>query len=281
MDSRGHDGFLKKGPKIAFLTSGGDSPGMNAAIRAIVRMSIAQDCTPFAVLGGYQGLVDGGESIVEFTWDEVAFILSEGGTTIRSSRCAEFRGRMGRLRAAKNLVQLGIDKLIVIGGDGSLTGADTFRNEWDGLLNELLESGDITAEQMKSCQHLMVVGLVGSIDNDMYGTEMTIGADSSLHRIIEAVDNISYTAHSHSRAFVIEVMGRHCGWLALNACLAAAADYLFIPEDPPQDGWEEAMKNAVKRVCSVREIYLMFIFLEMATARKDEHYCNRVRGSSR
>lgn len=247
MQTGNNDGS-KKGPKIAFLTSGGDSPGMNAAIRSIVRMSIAEGCTPFAVMGGYQGLVDGAESIVEFTWDQVAFILSEGGTTIRSSRCAEFRGRTGRLRAAKNLILLGIDKLIVIGGDGSLTGADTFRNEWDSLLRELLDSKEISAEQMKSCEHLMVVGLVGSIDNDMYGTEMTIGADSSLHRIIEAVDNISYTAHSHSRAFVIEVMGRHCGWLALNACLASAADYLFIPEDPPKDGWEETMKSAVKRV---------------------------------
>jgi 6-phosphofructokinase 1 len=248
MQASSSDGYSRKGLKIAFLTSGGDSPGMNTAIRSIVRMSIAQGCTPYAVLGGYQGLVDGGESILEFSWDQVAFILSEGGTVIRSSRCADFRIRAGRLRAAKNLIHLGIDKLIVIGGDGSLTGADTFRNEWDSLLCELQETNQITVEQMKGCRHLMVVGLVGSIDNDMYGTEMTIGADSSLHRIIEAVDNISYTAQSHSRAFVIEVMGRHCGWLALNACLASAADFLFIPEDPPQDGWEKGMKDAVKRV---------------------------------
>lgn len=234
---------------IAFLTSGGDSPGMNAAIRAIVRMAICKGCVPFAVKGGYQGLVDGGDNIQEYSWEDVAYILSEGGTFIRSSRCEDFKNREGRLKAAKNLVALGITSLIVIGGDGSLTGADLFRNEWKNLIEELLEMKQISIEQSQKCEHLMVVGLVGSIDNDMYGTERTIGADSSLHRIIEAVDNISTTASSHSRAFIIEVMGRKCGWLALNACIAIGADYLFIPEDPPSSGWQENMKKTVKRVC--------------------------------
>lgn len=234
--------------KIAFLTSGGDSQGMNAAIRAIVRMAIHLDCQPYAVIGGYQGLVDGGDSIVPYDWDDVAYILAEGGTVIRSSRCLEFKERSGRLRAAKNLVKLGIDKLIVVGGDGTLTGADTFRNEWDSLLAELVDTAEIEESERNSCGALMVVGLVGSIDNDMCGTELTIGADSALHRIIEAVDNISSTASSHSRAFIIEVMGRHCGWLAVNACLAAGADYLFIPEDPPAEGWEDRMTSTVKRV---------------------------------
>ncbi len=234
--------------KICFLTSGGDSPGMNAAIRAIVRMSIYSGCEPYGVMGGYQGLVDGGTSIAKLGWDDVAYILAEGGTIIRSSRCMDFRERAGRLKAAKNLVKLGIDKLIVIGGDGSLTGADTFRTEWEGLIGDLLQNGEITKEEKELCASFMVVGLVGSIDNDMYGTEMTIGANSSLHRIIEALDSISSTASSHSRAFIIEVMGRHCGWLALNTCLAVGADYLFIPEDPPEEDWETRMKATVRRV---------------------------------
>lgn len=240
------------GPKIAFLTSGGDAPGMNPAIRAIVRMSIHMNCQPFAVIGGFQGLLEdceaGKSTIVPFGWDDVAYIMADGGTIIRSSRSKEFRERSGRLKAAKNLVRKGIDKLIVIGGDGSLTGADIFRSEWKGLLDELVSTNEIDEAQARKHENFMVVGLVGSIDNDMYGTEMTIGADSSLHRIIEAVDNITSTATSHSRAFIVEVMGRHCGWLALNACLAIGADYLFIPEDPPKRGWESKMVETMKRV---------------------------------
>lgn len=243
---------------------------MNAAIRAIVRMAIYNKCEPFAVIGGFQGLVDGGANIRQFGWDDVAYILAEGGTVIRSSRCAEFRTRAGRLRAARNLVEIGIDKLIVIGGDGSLTGAETFKQEWTSLLDELAISGQISAEQQKGCAPLMIVGLVGSIDNDMCGTEMTIGANSSLHRIIEAVDNISSTASSHSRAFIVEVMGRHCGWLAVNACLAIGADYLFIPEDPPEDGWEERMKVAVKRVGP--SLWDAPKVLALGDPRTDEHH---------
>lgn len=237
-------------PKIAFLTSGGDSPGMNSAIRAIVRMAIHMNCQPYAILEGYRGLIaDELESkIVPFGWDDVAYIMAQGGTVIKSSRCPEFREHWGRLKAARNLLAHGIDKLIVIGGDGSLTGADIFRREWPSLLAELVTKGEIPKAEADKHQNFIVVGIAGSIDNDMYGTEMTIGANSSLHRIIEAVDNISSTASSHSRAFIIEVMGRHCGWLALNACLAIGADYLLIPEDPPKAGWETKMVTAVKRV---------------------------------
>jgi 6-phosphofructokinase 1 len=220
-------------------------------------MAIYNNCAAYAITGGYQGLVDGKDNIKEFFWDDVAYILSEGGTFIRSSRCDDFKHREGRLKAAKNLVDLGITNLIVIGGDGSLTGADLLRNEWKSLISDLFETGLISGEKRQECENLMVVGLVGSIDNDMYGTERTIGADSSLHRIIEAVDNISTTASSHSRAFIIEVMGRKCGWLALNACIAIGADYLFIPEDPPSIGWEEDMKTTVKRVSKIFHQSLM------------------------
>ncbi|NXT15483.1 PFKAM protein, partial [Prunella fulvescens] len=190
-----------------------------------------------------------------------------GGTVIGSARCQDFRTREGRLRAARNLVKRGITNLCVIGGDGSLTGADTFRAEWGGLLAELLKTGGITTEEAQRSSHLNIVGMVGSIDNDFCGTDMTIGTDSALHRIVEIVDAITTTAQSHQRTFVLEVMGRHCGYvlvapgrgsspkkwgkwlkssfwshfryLALITALACGADWVFIPESPPEDDWED------------------------------------------
>ncbi|NWZ74542.1 PFKAM protein, partial [Acrocephalus arundinaceus] len=163
----------------------------------------------------------------------------QGGTVIGSARCQDFRTREGRLRGARNLVKRGITNLCVIGGDGSLTGADTFRAEWGGLLAELLKTGAITAEEAQRSSHLNIVGMVGSIDNDFCGTDMTIGTDSALHRIMEIVDAITTTAQSHQRTFVLEVMGRHCGYLALITALACGADWVFIPESPPEDDWED------------------------------------------
>ncbi|XP_014814773.1 PREDICTED: ATP-dependent 6-phosphofructokinase, muscle type [Calidris pugnax] len=127
----------------------------------------------------------------------------------------------------------------VIGGEGSLTGADTFRAEWSSLLAELVKGGGITGEEAKRSSFLNIVGLVGSIDNDFCGTDMTIGTDSALHRIMEIVDAITTTAQSHQRTFVLEVMGRHCGYLALITALACGADWVFIPESPPEDDWED------------------------------------------
>ena len=139
--------------------------------------------------------------------------------------------------------------MIICGGDGSLTGADLFRAEWPGLVKELLEKKMITAEQAAPYKTLSIVGLVGSIDNDMALTDATIGAFSSLHRICESVDSISATASSHSRAFVIEVMGRHCGWLALMAGISTGADFIFIPERPPEVGkWENEMLEVIEKV---------------------------------
>ena len=142
----------------------------------------------------------------------------------------------------------GIDALIICGGDGSLTGADIFRSEWKGLLDELVATGELTKEQVSGHEHLNIVGLVGSIDNDMSCTDATIGAYSSLTRICQAVDFIDATAYSHSRAFVIEVMGRHCGWLALMAGVATGADFVFIPEKPPMEGWEDEMCAIIRKV---------------------------------
>ncbi|XP_069402662.1 ATP-dependent 6-phosphofructokinase, platelet type isoform X2 [Ovis canadensis] len=229
------------GKAIGVLTSGGDAQGMNAAVRAVVRMGIYVGAKVYFIYEGYQGMVDGGSNIVEANWESVSSILQVGGTIIGSARCRDFRTREGRLKAACNLVQLGITSLCVIGGDGSLTGAHIFQTEWSGLLEELARDGKISAEQVQKHGHLNVVGMVGSIDNDFCGTDMTIGTDSALHRIIEVVDAIMTTAQSHQRTFVLEVMGRHCGYLALVSALACGADWVFLPESPPEEGWQENM----------------------------------------
>ncbi|XP_059495407.1 ATP-dependent 6-phosphofructokinase, platelet type isoform X3 [Stegostoma tigrinum] len=214
---------------------------MNAAVRAVVRMGIYVGAKVYFIHEGYQGMVDGGKYIVEANWQDVSSILQVGGTVIGSARCKEFRTREGRLRAANNLIQHGITNLCVIGGDGSLTGANLFREEWQGLLQELIQQGKIDHASAQKYSHLNIVGMVGSIDNDFCGTDMTIGTDSALHRIIEVVDAIMTTAQSHQRTFVLEVMGRHCGYLALVSALACGADWVFIPESPPADGWEDQM----------------------------------------
>uniref|UniRef100_A0A4W5MI64 ATP-dependent 6-phosphofructokinase n=1 Tax=Hucho hucho TaxID=62062 RepID=A0A4W5MI64_9TELE len=222
--------------------SGLHSVGMNAAVRAVVRMGIYVGAKVYFIREGYQGMVDGGEeNIKEASWESVSSMLQMGGTVIGSARCKEFRSHEGRLKAAHNLVQRGITNLCVIGGDGSLTGANLFREEWSGLLEELVQQGLIDEDAVQKYSALHIVGMVGSIDNDFCGTDMTIGTDSALHRIIEVVDAIMTTAQSHQRTFVLEVMGRHCGYLALVSALACGADWVLIPEMPPEDGWEEKM----------------------------------------
>ncbi|XP_016379170.1 ATP-dependent 6-phosphofructokinase, platelet type-like isoform X4 [Sinocyclocheilus rhinocerous] len=222
---------------------------MNAAVRAVVRMGIYVGAKVYFVHEGYQGMVDGGDNIKEATWESVSSMLQMGGTVIGSARCKDFRMHEGRLKAAHNLVQRGITNLCVIGGDGSLTGANLFRKEWSDLLAELVQQGLIDEEASQKYSALHIVGMVGSIDNDFCGTDMTIGTDSALHRIIEVVDAIMTTAQSHQRTFVLEVMGRHCGYLALVSALACGADWVLIPEMPPEDGWEEKMcqKLSAKR----------------------------------
>ncbi|CAE6461865.1 unnamed protein product [Rhizoctonia solani] len=295
----------KKKFKIAVLTSGGDSAGMNAAVRAVVKGGISKGCEMWVVREGYEGLVRGnaeaapptiplesctagtvssqvaelpfvkslrfgdgelfkqgegdaedrpdkktlkGRYIVKVGWDDVRGWMGEGGTLIGTARCAAFRQVEGRMTAAYNLIKEGIDALVVCGGDGSLTGADRLRAEWPELVAGLLKEGRITEEQSKLYGHLKIVGLVGSIDNDMAMTDLTIGAPTALHRICEAIDNINSTASSHSRAFVVEVMGRHCGWLALLAGVSAGADFIFIPEHPPEARpWEEDMCEIIQR----------------------------------
>ncbi|NQS90788.1 MAG: 6-phosphofructokinase, partial [Chloroflexi bacterium] len=193
------------------------------------------------------GMVQGGDMIQEMSWESVGGILQRGGTVIGTARCDEFRTREGREKAAKNLVDHGIDGLIIIGGDGSLTGASIFRTEWPEIIQDLIKSKEIPADSAEKYPNLVIVGLPGSIDNDMYGTDMTIGADTALHRITDAVDIITSTASSHQRSFVVEVMGRNCGYLAMMGALASGADWLFIPEVPPDpDTWRDEMCAALK-----------------------------------
>ena len=182
--------------RIGVMTSGGDSPGMNGFVRAVIRMSIARGCEAYAIFEGYEGLVQGGDLIKEMAWGDVRGWLSEGGTLIGTARCMAFKERSGRLQAAKNLIIRGIDALVICGGDGSLTGADIFRGEWQGLLKELVSNGELAQDQIEPFQHLNIVGAVGSIDNDMSLTDATIGCYSSLSRICEMVDVIDSTVSS-------------------------------------------------------------------------------------
>jgi 6-phosphofructokinase 1 len=225
---------------------------MNAAVRAVVRTALTRGVNVFAVQNGYRGMVAGGENIRQMVWESVGGILQLGGTVLGTARSDEFRTRDGRRTAAKNLVENDIDRLVVIGGDGSLTGANIFRQEWPNLLAELVDQDQISQELAQAHPNLFLVGLVGSIDNDMFGTDMTIGADTALHRITEAIDALSSTATSHHRTFIVEVMGRHCGYLALMGGIATGADWVLIPENPPEEeDWESEMCRALK---SGREI---------------------------
>ncbi|HEV8712211.1 MAG TPA: 6-phosphofructokinase [Candidatus Binatia bacterium] len=233
--------------RLGVLTSGGDAAGMNAAVRAIVRTALDRGVEVYAIYEGFQGMVEGGTRIRQMNWDSVGGILQRGGTIIGTTRSDVFRSRAGRLRAVGNLLEHGIDNLIVIGGDGSLCGVVLLHQEWPSLVEELVAQGRISAEVAARHPYVTLVGLPGSIDNDIFGTDMTIGADTALHRITQAVDAISSTAASHQRTFVVEVMGRHCGYLALMGALASGADWVLIPSSPPSgDNWEERMCEVLK-----------------------------------
>ena len=222
--------------RLAVLTSGGDAQGMNSAVRAVVRTALNLGAEVFAVYEGYRGLVEGGDRIRAVGWDDVSRILNRGGTVIGTARCLEFRQREGRRTAVRHLVERGIDRLVVIGGDGSLSGANLLREEWPSLVEELVTEGAVDRETADRHPALMIAGLVGSIDNDMLGTDQTVGADSALHRIIEALDAINSTAQSHQRSFVVEVMGRNCGYLALMSALAGERGLRADPGMAPGPG---------------------------------------------
>lgn len=191
--------------RIGVLTSGGDAPGMNAAIRAVVRTGIDKGWEVFGVREGYSGLVNG--HFRPLQQRDVGGIIQQGGTMLGSARCREFQTEEGRMKALRNLSQEGIEGIVVIGGNGSQTGAC-----------ELSRMG------------FPVIGVASTIDNDLYGSEITIGVDTALNIALEAIDRLKVTAASHHRAFLVEVMGRDCGYLALMAGIAGGAEAVLIPE---------------------------------------------------
>lgn len=209
---------------IGILTSGGDAPGMNAAIRAVTRSAIYNGLAVKGIFRGYKGLITG--EIQEFKTQNVSNIIQQGGTILKTARCQEFKTPEGRKIAYETMQREGIDALIVIGGDGSLTGARLLAQEFD----------------------VPCIGLPGTIDNDLYGTDTTIGYDTALNTILDAVDKIRDTATSHERLFFVEVMGRDAGFLALNGAIAAGAEAAIIPEfNTEVDQLEEFIKNGFRK----------------------------------
>lgn len=198
-----HMGKIKR---IGVLTSGGDAPGMNAAIRAVVRAGIYNGCEVYGIYGGYQGLING--EIKKLKSTDVSNIIQRGGTILKSARSVEFRTLEGRTKAAEQLAANKIDALVVIGGDGTFTGAKLLIQEHD----------------------VPVVGIPGTIDNDLYGTDYTIGYDTAVNTVVEAVDKIKDTASAHNRLFFVEVMGRDAGFIALRSAIAVGAEAVLVPE---------------------------------------------------
>ncbi|MBQ7529948.1 6-phosphofructokinase, partial [bacterium] len=227
--------------KIGVMTSGGDAQGMNAAIRAVVRTALHFGAEVYCIHEGYVGLQYPEKHVKKMAYKDVSGILGEGGTILGTARCKEMMGCEGRRKAVHSLLSRGIDRLVCIGGDGSLNGANLLCKEWQDHIKALVEEGSLPSDTLEKHPRLYVVGMPGTIDNDMHGSDITIGADTALHRITEAVDAIFSTADSHQRTFVVEVMGRHCGYLALMAGLATGAEWVLIPENPCPKDWEDQM----------------------------------------
>ena len=205
---------------IGVLTSGGDSPGMNAAVRAVVRTCAFHKLGCFGIYQGYQGLID--NKMESMNARSVKDIINKGGTILKSARCLEFRTTEGRKSAYENLIKNNIDGLVVVGGDGSFTGAMIFQREFS----------------------FPVIGIPGTIDNDIQGTRFTLGYDTALNTVIDAIDKIRDTASSHNRLFFVEVMGRDAGHIALNAGIGAGAEEILIPEE---DMGLERLLESLKR----------------------------------
>lgn len=192
--------------KIGVFTSGGDSPGMNAAVRAVVRTCIFNNIEAYGIYEGYKGLIEG--NIKQLNTKDVSNIIQRGGTILKSARCKEFHTKEGRQHAFDNIKKFGLEGIVAIGGDGTFTGAAIFNKEFD----------------------IPFIGIPGTIDNDLYGTDNTIGYDTALNTVVEAVDKIRDTASSHKRLFLIEVMGRDAGFIALRSGIGVGAEAILIPE---------------------------------------------------
>ncbi len=235
---------------IGILTSGGDAPGMNAAIRAVTRSAIFNGWKVKGIYRGYEGLIN--NEIKDLTTESVSNIIQRGGTILKTARSKEFMTPEGRQKAYENLQMHGIDALVVIGGNGSLAGAQALANEHD----------------------MICIGLPGTIDNDLYGTDSTIGYDTALNTIIECVDKIRDTATSHDRIFFVEVMGRDAGFLAQNSAIASGAEAAIIPEDQTDiDQLEEFISRGVRKSKSSSIV----IVSESPKSGGAMHYAERVR----
>jgi len=197
---------MAKIKRIGVLTSGGDAPGMNAAIRAVTRMAIYHGLEVYGIRSGYHGMIN--DQIKKMESSHVSNIIQRGGTILKTARSAEFRTVEGRAQAFENIKKHKIDALVIIGGDGSLTGARLFSDEHD----------------------IPCVGIPGTIDNDLYGTDYTIGYDTAINTVVEAVDKIRDTASAHNRLFFVEVMGRDAGFIALRSGIACGAEAILVPE---------------------------------------------------
>src|SRR5699024_10828915 len=210
--------------RIGVLTSGGDAPGMNACIRAVTRGCVYHDITPYGIREGYRGLIE--NNIFEMEAGSVRHIIHQGGTILKSARCEEFKTSKGREKACKHIKDKGLDALVIIGGDGSFKGALALNEDYD----------------------IPVIGIPGTIDNDIAGTDFTIGFDSATNTVVEAVDKIGDTATSHNRLFFIEVMGRDAGDIALNSGIAAGSEEILIPEkDMGIERLFESLKRSSRR----------------------------------
>ena len=210
--------------KIAVFTSGGDAPGMNAAVRAVVRTAIYHDIEVYGIYRGYEGMIDG--DIKKLSKGAVGNIIHRGGTILRTARSKEFRTPEGRVKAAKQLKKYGIEACVAIGGNGTFTGALKFSEE----------------------HNIPFIGLPGTIDNDIYGSDYTIGFDTAINTAVEAIDKIRDTAYSHSRLFFVEVMGRHAGYIALYSGIGSGAGSIFLPEtETPLNALVERLNKAAKR----------------------------------
>ena len=214
---------MSKVKKIGVLTSGGDAPGMNAAVRAVVRTAIYNKLDVIGIREGYKGMI---EKLFTPLWThDVSDILQRGGTILKTARCDEFKTEEGRKKAYENLLEVGIDGVVVIGGDGTFTGAGIFNEEYD----------------------IPFVGIPGTIDNDIYGTDYTIGYDTALNTVVEAVDKIRDTASAHTRMFFVEVMGAEAGFIALRSGIATGAEGIIIPETTGEGKKLDALLESGRR----------------------------------
>lgn len=242
---------MKEISTLGILTSGGDSPGMNASIRAVTRAAIQKGWKVKGICRGYAGLID--NEIIDLTTESVSNTIQRGGTILKSARSKEFTTKEGRGKAFENVQKHAIDALVVIGGNGSLAGALIFAKEYD----------------------IPIIGLPGTIDNDLYGTDYTIGYDTALNTIVECVDKIRDTATSHDRIFFVEVMGRDAGFLAQNSAIACGAEAAIIPEDQTNiDQLEHFIGRGIRKS---KNSSIVLVSESKLAGRGAQYYADRVK----